>query len=99
MTYIDPVSASPDNYKLLFENDTHRVLETNVKAGESDNDHSHPAEIVYFLSGGSAKIHLPDGQTMEAEVPDGHVMESDGWTHRVENAGTTDIRAIIFEIK
>lgn len=99
MTYIDPVEASPDNYKLLFENDAHRVLEMSLKAGKSDNEHSHPSEVVYFISGGSAKIHLPDGKTMEAEVPDGHVMESDGWTHRVENVGATDIKAIIFEIK
>ena len=99
MTYIDPVVSSPDNYKLLFENDTHRVLEMNVKAGESDSEHSHPAEIAYFISGGSARIHLPDGKVMEAEVPDGHVMESDGWTHRVEDGGTKDIKAIIFEIK
>ena len=85
--------------KLLFENDTHRVLEMSVKAGESDNEHSHPSEIVYFLSGGSAKIHLPDGQTMEAEVPDGHVMAHEAWTHTVENVGSKDLQAILFEVK
>ena len=85
MAYIDPVEASPDNYKLLFENEHVKVLEMVVKAGTSDNEHSHRAETAYFISGGSAKIHLPDGEVMEAEVPDGHVMYSEGWTHRVEN--------------
>jgi len=41
MTYIDPVQVSPSNYKLLFEDDTHRVLEMTLKAGERDNEHSH----------------------------------------------------------
>ncbi len=99
MAYIDPVTASPNNYKLLFEDDKHRVVEMSLRAGEKDNEHSHPAELVYFISGGAAKIYLPDGQVMEAEIPDGHVMSSEGWTHTVENTGTTDIKAIIFEIK
>ena len=99
MAYIDPIESSPKNYKLLFEDDKHRVLEMSLKAGEKDNEHSHPAEVVYFISGGSAKITLPDGQVMEAELPDGHVMAADGWTHTVENTGDKDIRAIIFEIK
>ncbi len=29
MDYIDPVMASPNNYKTLFENDQVRVLEMN----------------------------------------------------------------------
>ncbi len=99
MAYIDPIASSPANYKLLFEDEKHRVLEMSVKAGEKDNEHSHPTEVVYFISGGSAKITLSDGQVMEAEVPDGHVMASEAWTHTVENTGTTDIRAIIFEVK
>ena len=99
MPYIDPVEASPGNYKLLFEDEKHRVLEMSLKAGDKDNEHSHPAEVVYFISGGSAKIYLPDGQVMEAEIPDGHVMASEAWTHRVENTGNTDIKAIIFEVK
>ena len=55
MAYIDPVKASPDNCKLLFENEHVKVLEMNLKAGTTDNEHSHRAETVYFISGGSAK--------------------------------------------
>ena len=99
MTYIDPVKASPKNYKLLFEDDVHRVLEMSLKAGEKDNEHSHTAEIAYFITGSSLKIHLPDGKTVEADIPDGHVMSSEPWTHTVENVGTADVKAIIFETK
>ena len=98
-SYIDPLKASPNNYKLLFENDQVRVLEMSLKAGEKDNQHSHPSETAYFIKGGKAKIHLPDGGAMEADLPDGHVMWHEAWTHTVENLGTSDILAIIVESK
>ncbi len=99
MGYIDPVSASPDNYKSLFEDEHVRVLEMTLPAGTSDIEHSHPNETVYFVSGGKVRIHVPGGDPMEAEIPDGHVMAHDPWTHTVENIGTKDVRAIIFERK
>lgn len=97
MDYIDPTKAAPDNYKLLLENDQVRVLEMTLPAGTKDNQHSHQDETVYFLSGGKVKIHLPDGQAMEADLPDGHVMWHEAWTHTVENVGSTDIKAIVVE--
>ena len=99
MAYIDPTQSSPNNYKLLFENDTHRVLEMTLNAGTRDNEHSHTPEIVYFITGSSLRIHLPGGETVEADIPDGHVMASEAWTHTVENTGSKDLKAIIFETK
>lgn len=99
MAYIDPVTASPNNYKTLMENEHVRVLEMTLKAGESDQVHSHQDETAYFVKGGKIKIHLPDGGDMEADIPDGHVMWHEAWTHRVENVGSSDVRAIIVEPK
>ena len=99
MAYIDPVQVSPRNYKVLLENDQVRVLQMDLKAGEKDNQHSHPAETAYFIKRGKAKIHLADGGVIDAEIPDGHTMWSDAWTHTVENVGTTDIQAIVVESK
>ena len=99
MAYIDPITASPDNYRILMENDQVRVLEMVVKAGQSDKTHSHPDETVYFATGGKVKLSLPDGGAMEADLPDGHVMWHEAWTHTVENIGTSDIRAVIVENK
>ncbi len=61
MEYLDPTKVSPDNYKLLLENDHVRVIEMTLKAGESDEMHSHRNETVYFDKGGSVVVHLPDG--------------------------------------
>ena len=99
MAYIDPVKASPSNYKLLFEDDTRRVLEMSLRAGERDTEHSHTSEVVYFITGSSLRIRMPNGESMEADIPDGHVMAHEAWTHTVENTGDKDLRAIIFEIK
>ena len=99
MNYIDPTKSSPQNYRLLMENDHVRVLEMNLAAGKKDNEHSHQAETVYFVSGGKVKIHLPGGDSVEADLPNGHVMWHEAWTHTVENVGSSDIRAIIVENK
>ena len=99
MAYIYPTTASPDNYKLLHEDDEIRLIEMTLNAGETDKQHSHKDELVYFVSGGSVRIHLPDGQSMDAEIPDGHVMAHEAWTHTVENTGSKNVKAIIFEKK
>ena len=99
MAYIDPIQASPRHYKTLFENDRVRVLEMSLRAGEKDEQHSHPDETVYFVSGGKVKIHLPGGDAVEAELPDRHIMWHEAWTHTVENVGASDIKAIIVESK
>ncbi len=99
MDYIDPVKASPKNYRLLLEDGNYRMVEMWLPAGTTDIQHSHPNEMVYFIKGGKARIHLPSGEPVELEIPDGHVMKHEPWTHRVENIGTTDIKAILFERK
>jgi beta-alanine degradation protein BauB len=99
MAYIDPVMASPNHYKTLMENDQVRVVEMTLKVGEKDQQHSHPDETVYFIQGGTVKIHLPDGNAVDADLPDGHVMWHEAWTHTVENVGRSDIKAIIVERK
>lgn len=99
MVYIDPTEASPNNYRLLLENEHVRVLEMRLRAGERDSEHSHDDETVYFISGSKVKIHLPTGGSSDVELPDGHVMWHEAWTHSVENVGPTDISAIIVESK
>ncbi|MEE8518656.1 MAG: cupin domain-containing protein [Dehalococcoidia bacterium] len=99
MAYIDPTEVSAANYKTLWEEGNRRVVEMTLKAGDSDIQHSHPNEVVYFITGGKVRITLENGESMEAELPDGHVMDHEPWTHQVTNIGTTDVRAIIYETK
>lgn len=99
MPYIDPVESSPDNYKVLEENEHVRMLEMIVPAGESDELHSHPDEAVYFITGGKARVTMENGEQVEMELPDGATMLHPAWTHQVTNTGDTEIRAIIVETK
>ena len=99
MAYIDLVEVSPGSYKTLLENDHVHVLQMDLKAGQSDQLHSHPSETVFFVRGSKVNIHLPDGERVEADIPDGHVMRSEAWTHRVENVSSADLQAIIVESK
>ena len=98
MPYIDPTESSPDNYKVLEENEHVRMLEMIVPAVASDELHSHPNEAVYFITGGKARVTV-DGEQMEMELPDGASMLHEAWTHQVTNIGDTEIRAIIVESK
>lgn len=99
MSYIDPAKVSPDNYKVLHEDEHCRVLEMKLPAGTSDIEHSHPNEVVYFIKGSKVRVHLPGADPVELDPPDGFLLPHEPWTHRVENIGTTDIHAIIFERK
>lgn len=99
MEYKDPIEVSPANYRLLLEDGDYRLVEMSLPAGTTDIEHSHPDEMVYFITGGNLRIHLPDGESVELEVQDGFAMKHEPWTHRVENIGSTDIKAILFERK
>ena len=100
MLYIDPTRSAPEHYKLLLENEHVRVLEMNLPAGARDNEHSHSDETVYFVTGPSkVRIHLPGGDSIEADLPNGHIMWHEAWTHSVENIGQAKIRAVIVEQK
>ncbi len=95
----DPVKASPQYYKVLLENDQVRVLEYRLKPGEKEPMHSHPAGVVYVLSGAKLKFSYPDGRTEERSAATGETIWRDPTTHAVENVGDTEARAIAIDLK
>src|SRR5436309_4272165 len=86
----DPVKTSPQYYKVLLENDQVRVLEYRLKPGEKEAMHSHPAGVVYVLSGAKLKFSFPDGRTEERTAAAGETFWRDSITHAVENVGDTE---------
>ena len=95
----DPVKTSPQYYKVLLENDQVRVLEYRLKAGEKEAMHSHPAGVVYVLSGGKLKFSYPDGRTGERAAATGETIWREPTTHAVENIGDTEAHAIAVDLK
>lgn len=95
----DPVKVAPQAFTEKLNNDSVRVLEYHSKPGEKEGMHSHPAVVIYTLSGCKLRYTFPDGKTTEAEVKTGEATWREATTHSVENIGKTECHAILFEVK
>jgi beta-alanine degradation protein BauB len=95
----DPVTTSPKYYKVLLENDQVRMFEYRLKPREKEAMHSHPAGVVYVLSGGKAKFTYPDGKTEEKTASAGEAIWREPTTHAVENVGETEFHVVAIDFK
>ena len=103
---LDALTAAPENHKLLFENDSVRVLDTRIAPGTTTPLHTHcwPATL-YILSSSdfirrdeSGSILL-DSRTVDS-IPAGSALWSPPLgPHTLENIGSTGIRIIVVELK
>ena len=97
---IDALKASPENFKLLLENDHVRVLEYTLKPGTKDLTHTHPPKSSYIVSGGQLKVHYENGDSLIFDDTAGTASWMDHvGKHWVENIGTTEIKIILTEVK
>ena len=100
MSRIDALKASPDNFKLLLENDKVRVLEYTLKPGFKDQIHTHPPKSSYIVTGGKLKVYRIGGASeVFDEVPGTASWMDYVGEHYVENIGTTEIKIILTEVK
>jgi quercetin dioxygenase-like cupin family protein len=95
----DPVMLSPQYYTVKSENDRVRVLEYRLKPGEKEVMHSHPSYVVYFFGPATLRATGPDGKTSDTSVTQGEVVLRDPLSHAVENVGTTELHALLIELK
>jgi quercetin dioxygenase-like cupin family protein len=95
----DPVKRSLHYYKILLENDQVRVLEYRLKPGEKEPMHSHPAGVVFVLSGSTLKFSYPDGRPEEKATATGETIWRDPVTNAVENTGKTEAHAVAIDLK
>ena len=95
----DPVKLSPQYYTVKSENERVRVLEYRLKPGEKEVMHSHPSYVVYFFGPATLRATGPDGKTSDTSVTQGEVVLRDPLSHAVENVGTTELHALLVELK
>src|SRR4051812_2411062 len=95
----DPAVVNAKTVKLKFENDKVRVLEAELPPGTKEAVHSHPAYVIYVMTGGKVRNYGSDGKTTESELKDGQVLYRDPLTHAAENIGTTTMHMILVEMK
>ena len=95
----DMATVSPGTTKVLIDKPDVRVMEVNVKPGEAIPMHSHPENVVYFVTGGKIKTTTSDGKVTETTRKPGEVLWSAPITHSNENVGTTAEKVIVIELK
>ena len=96
----DALTANPQSIQLKLDNGHVRVLEARLQPGQKENAHSHPGYVVYALSGGTIRVHTPDGKTSDLTFKTGDVVYREPVTeHWGENVGTTATDLILVEIK
>ena len=82
-----------------FENDDVRVLELLLTPGQREEFHSHPRYVLYALTNYRVKNTAADGTSRVFERKAGDVFWGEAITHKGENVGTTDVHALIVELK
>jgi beta-alanine degradation protein BauB len=95
----DPTVVNSKTIKVKFENDRVRVLEAELPPGVKEQVHSHPAYVIYVLTGGKVRNYTADGKTTESEMKTGEVLYREPLTHAAENIGTTTLHLILVELK
>jgi quercetin dioxygenase-like cupin family protein len=95
----DLAKTAPKQTKTTLDNDRVRVIEITLKPGEKTGMHSHPAHILYMITGGKLKTSFSDGKSTETEFKPGATKWVEPVTHDNENIGTTEIKAIVVELK
>jgi len=95
----DAATVAPNVYTVLFENERVRLLEARLKPGDGSALHSHPDYLIYNLEDGRVRFSGPSGEGEEVELNAGGVMWRAAEEHSAEGVGSTDVRALLFELK
>ncbi len=95
----DAAAAAPNVYTVLFENERVRLLEARVKPGDSSAMHSHPNYLVYGLGDSKVTFTSASGDSVDVELKSGQTMWREAEEHSAQNLGSTDVVALLFELK
>jgi hypothetical protein len=92
--------ASPEVYKLLFEDSHFRVIMAVWKPGQRDAMHSHPGVLVnYRFTDCKLQATFPDGKSQIRDTKKGEVGSNPALSHSVQNIGNGDCQLLIIERK
>lgn len=87
---LDPVRLMPDTHKLVFENESVRVIESRVPPGATEPKHGHPHCVTVYLVDIDAEVKtFPDGRITRAHRAAGTADWSEATVHEVKNVGHT----------
>ncbi|MBK9170751.1 MAG: hypothetical protein IPM24_25300 [Bryobacterales bacterium] len=93
----DLVEQAPNQAKVVFENESAKVIEVTLEPGERQRPHQAAARVVYSITPAKLKYTDPSG-TAETEHAAGEVHYHAGGEHRVQNVGSGQVRYVVFEV-
>jgi len=97
---VDGLVSSPDNFKLLLENDHVRVLQYTLLPGALDHWHTHPPRVGYILSGAKIRVTEADGSHQDYDEKTGETYWADfSPLHDTRNIDTKPYIALLVEVK
>ncbi len=97
----DAVTASPDIYHVVAENELMRVLLAIWQPGDRDNWHSHPPTAVFYITDCHVRAFFPDGSQRDLQRvgQTGRARDRPVTSHSVQNIGDKECRILLTEIK
>ena len=95
----DAAVANPTTVQVKLDNPSVRVLEAVLDPGQKEQVHSHPACVIYVISGGKVRSHTADGKSVDSELIAGAAIYREPITHWTENIGTRPIHLVVMELK
>lgn len=97
---VDGLISSPDNFKLLLENDQVRVLQYTLLPGALDHWHTHPPRVGHVLSGAKIRVTEADGTQKDYDEKAGDTYWGEfSPLHDTLNIGATPYIALLVEVK
>ena len=98
MTDEDPVTTNPQHYRMIFENESVRVLDYRDEPGESTTPHVHPNSVMITLTDFQRRLSTGGGQR-NVDLASGQAFWLPAQRHTKENIGTTPTHTILVELK
>jgi len=95
----DPVKVDAKHYKVVFENDKVRILDTKLGPKEKSVMHEHPAVVAVFVTDGHVMFTFPDGKTEHQMIKAGESRAMPAGKHLPENMGDKTTEVIVIELK
>src|SRR5712692_2727587 len=94
---LDSVKADAAHHKMEFENDQVRVVRYVNPPGDKTPKHSHPNNVIIYLTDTNLKLTTPDGKSTEVDGKAGAVAGRAATTHVVENIGDPPVQLFLIE--
>jgi hypothetical protein len=103
---LDALTAAPENHKLLFENDSVRILDTSIAAGQTTPLHTHRWPAALYILNWSDFVRrdehsqtVLDSRKLTPIAPGCALWTASLVPHTLENIGTSELRVIAVELK